>query len=211
MILGILCALTSHHSSVNISTTNVPIHNQTKGGDSVRYNLLSTNSIKKLNWFCIVGCEIIATSLQSKIGCLARRCCSLHHHHHRWRRFCEYLSNQGSNRDSDKRRWFSDTEAHKDKPAKLFKTWNQKPPQTKNQKPKRQSPNLKSKPKTKNQKPPLRLMACDSGRDYSQPARQKNQLSFLMLFADDILHLRKSPQFFRFLIGALVAEIFTDP
>ena len=44
----------------------------------------------------------------------------------------------------------------------------------------------------------------------SQPAMQ-NQLKNLMLFADDILYLRESPQFVRFLIGALVVEVFTEP
>jgi len=43
-----------------------------------------------------------------------------------------------------------------------------------------------------------------------EPAMQK-QLIFLMLFADDILHLWESPQFVQFLIGALVVEVFTEP
>jgi len=42
---------------VNTSTTNAPIKIQTKGGDSLRYNISSANSIKKLNWLCIAGCE----------------------------------------------------------------------------------------------------------------------------------------------------------
>jgi len=37
------------------------------------------------------------------------------------------------------------------------------------------------------------------------------QLNFLMPFADDRLHLRELPQFVRFLIGALVIEVFTEP
>jgi len=44
----------------------------------------------------------------------------------------------------------------------------------------------------------------------SQLAMQ-NQLKNLMLFAGDILYLRESPQFVRFLIGALVVEVFTEP
>ena len=36
----------------------------------------------------------------------------------------------------------------------------------------------------------------------------QNQLSFLMSFAQDRLHLRA---FVRFLIGALVVEVFTEP
>jgi len=43
----------------------------------------------------------------------------------------------------------------------------------------------------------------------SQPAMQ-NQLTFLMPFVDNILHLRESPQFVRFLIEALVVEVFTE-
>jgi len=43
----------------------------------------------------------------------------------------------------------------------------------------------------------------------SQPAMQ-NKLNFLMPFADNILHLRESPQFVRFLIEALVVEVFTE-
>ena len=39
----------------------------------------------------------------------------------------------------------------------------------------------------------------------------QNQLSFLMPFVDDILHLSESPQLVRFLIGALVIEVFTEP
>ena len=46
-----------HHGSVNTSTINTPINNQTKGGDSPRCNISSANSIKKFNWFCIAGCE----------------------------------------------------------------------------------------------------------------------------------------------------------
>jgi len=42
-----------------------------------------------------------------------------------------------------------------------------------------------------------------------QPAMQ-NQLTFLMPFADNTLHLRESPQFVRFLIEALVIEVFTE-
>jgi len=45
-----------HHGSVNTSTTNAPIKNQTKGGDSLSYNLSSANRFKKLNWFFIAGC-----------------------------------------------------------------------------------------------------------------------------------------------------------
>jgi hypothetical protein len=52
-----------HHGSVNTSTTNAPIKNQTKGGDSLRYNISSANRVKKLNWFCIAGCEIIASGI----------------------------------------------------------------------------------------------------------------------------------------------------
>ena len=44
----------------------------------------------------------------------------------------------------------------------------------------------------------------------SHPAMQ-TQLSFLMLFVDDRLHLRELPQFLRFLIEALVIEVFTEP
>jgi len=40
-----------------------------------------------------------------------------------------------------------------------------------------------------------------------RPAMQ-SQLSFLMPFADDRLHLRESPQFVRLLIGELVVEVF---
>ena len=43
----------------------------------------------------------------------------------------------------------------------------------------------------------------------SQPAMQ-NQLTFLMPFVDNILHLRESPQFVRFFIEALVVEVFTE-
>src|SRR5258706_9924534 len=43
----------------------------------------------------------------------------------------------------------------------------------------------------------------------SQPAMQ-NQLTFLIPFADNILHLRESPQFVRFLIEALVVKVFTE-
>ena len=44
---------------MNTSTTNAPIEDRTKGDDSLRYNLLSANGIKKLNWFDIAGCEMI--------------------------------------------------------------------------------------------------------------------------------------------------------
>jgi len=37
----------------------------------------------------------------------------------------------------------------------------------------------------------------------------QNQLSFLMPFKNDRLHLRELPPFVRFLIGALVIEVFT--
>jgi len=39
----------------------------------------------------------------------------------------------------------------------------------------------------------------------------QNQLSFLMPFADNILHLRQTPQFVQFLIEALIVEVFTEP
>jgi len=42
-------AASSTYGSVNISATKVLIENQTKGGDSLRCNLSSTNGIKKLN------------------------------------------------------------------------------------------------------------------------------------------------------------------
>ena len=51
------CLVRRHHGSVNTSTINAPIKNQTKGGDSLRCNISSANSIKKINWFCIAGCE----------------------------------------------------------------------------------------------------------------------------------------------------------
>jgi len=34
-----------------------------KGGDSLRCNISSANRVKKLNWFCIAGCEIIASGI----------------------------------------------------------------------------------------------------------------------------------------------------
>jgi len=43
----------------------------------------------------------------------------------------------------------------------------------------------------------------------SQPAMQ-NQLTFLMPFADNILHLIESPQFVLFLIEAFFVEVFTE-
>jgi len=52
-------------------------------------------------------------------------------------------------------------------------------------------------------------MACDSGRD-STPVMQ-SYLSFFMPFTDGRLHLRESPPFVRFSIGALVVEVFTEP
>ena len=38
-----------YYSSVNTSTTNAPIKNQSKGGDSLRGNTSSANRVKKLN------------------------------------------------------------------------------------------------------------------------------------------------------------------
>jgi len=92
-----------HYGPVNISTTNAAIEDRTNGGDSQRCNLPSANGIKKLNWFCIAGCEMIVIGWG---GVLATRCCG------RVgilppRRFCEYF-NQCSNRESDKRRWFAE-------------------------------------------------------------------------------------------------------
>ena len=55
----------NHHDSVNTSTTNAPIKNQTKGGNSLRCNISSANKFKKLNWLCIAGCEIIASGITS--------------------------------------------------------------------------------------------------------------------------------------------------
>jgi hypothetical protein len=44
-----------HHYSVNTSTTNAPIENQRRGGDSLRYYLSSTSDIQKINRFCVAG------------------------------------------------------------------------------------------------------------------------------------------------------------
>ena len=52
------------------STTNAPIKNTTKGGDSLRRNISPTNRIKNLNWFCI-GCKIIVTGITTHQGVLA--------------------------------------------------------------------------------------------------------------------------------------------
>jgi len=89
-----------HHGPMDIATTYASIEDRTKGDDSLRYNLLSANGIKKLNWFYIAGCEMIVMAWG---GVLATRCCG------RVgilppRRFCEYFNNQCSNRGSDKRR-----------------------------------------------------------------------------------------------------------
>ena len=51
------CLVRRQHGSANTSTTNAPIKNQTKGSDSLRCNISSANRIKKINWFCIAGCE----------------------------------------------------------------------------------------------------------------------------------------------------------
>jgi len=45
--------------SVNTSTANAPIKNQTKRGDPLKCNISSANSNKKLHLFCIAGCEMI--------------------------------------------------------------------------------------------------------------------------------------------------------
>ena len=58
------CANHRHHGSVNTSTTNAPIKNQTKGGDSLRCNI-STNSIKNLNSFASLAVKIIAAGITS--------------------------------------------------------------------------------------------------------------------------------------------------
>jgi len=50
-----------HDSSVNTSKTKGSIGHQKKGADSLKCSISSANSIRKLNWFCIAGCEIIAT------------------------------------------------------------------------------------------------------------------------------------------------------
>jgi len=47
-----------HGSSANTSTTNASIKNGTNWGDSLRCSILSANGIKKVNWFCIAGCEM---------------------------------------------------------------------------------------------------------------------------------------------------------
>ena len=57
-----------HHDSVNTSTTKAPIKNQTKGSDSLRCNISSPNRVKKLNCFCIAGCEIIASGINRTGG-----------------------------------------------------------------------------------------------------------------------------------------------
>jgi len=46
-------------------TRQAPIKNPTKGDDPLKCNLSSANRTKKLNWFCIAGCEIIATVITS--------------------------------------------------------------------------------------------------------------------------------------------------
>jgi len=43
-----------HHDPVDISTTNALIEDRTKGGDSLRCNLLLANGIQKLLWFQIL-------------------------------------------------------------------------------------------------------------------------------------------------------------
>jgi len=43
-----------HYGSVDISTTNAPIEDRTKGCDSLRCNLPLANGIKKLLWFQIL-------------------------------------------------------------------------------------------------------------------------------------------------------------
>jgi len=44
-----------HYGSVDISTTNAPIEDRTKGRDSLMFNLPLANGIKKLLWFQIFG------------------------------------------------------------------------------------------------------------------------------------------------------------
>ena len=59
-------------SSVNTLTTKASIKNRTSWGDSLRCSILSANGIKKVNWFCIAGCEIIVMGWG---GALATRRC----------------------------------------------------------------------------------------------------------------------------------------
>ena len=54
-----------HHCSVNTSTINAPIENQTTGGGPLRCYLSSVNSIKNLYWFCIAGCGLLSLRLPS--------------------------------------------------------------------------------------------------------------------------------------------------
>jgi len=69
-----------HDSSVNTSTTNASIKNRTNWGDSMRCSILSANGIKKVNWFCIAGCEM---NVMGCGGVLAtRRCGRIVNHHH---------------------------------------------------------------------------------------------------------------------------------
>ena len=79
-----------HDSSVNTSTTNASMKNRKNWGDSLRCSILSTNGIKKVNWFCIAGCEMIVMGWAVFFGDAPL-----------WsqskppsRQFCEYLNNQ---------------------------------------------------------------------------------------------------------------------
>jgi len=59
-----------HHSSVNTSTTDIVIWNQTKGGDSRICNLASTNGVKLSIGVCIGGCELSIVIVGSSFAML---------------------------------------------------------------------------------------------------------------------------------------------
>ena len=85
-----------HYGSVNTSTTNVLIGNQTKGGDFLKCSLLSANGIKDLIGFASLAVKSNQSPVKNLDAPLGDEPPPP--------RLYEYLNNQYSNKESDKRR-----------------------------------------------------------------------------------------------------------
>jgi len=82
-----------YHGSVDISTTNAPIEDRTKGRDSLRCNLPLAKQKSAVRAIFGVFWRGATGEAWSKLPLP---------------RFCGYLNNKYSNRESDKRAWFAE-------------------------------------------------------------------------------------------------------